>query len=53
MPRRENYLWRNYKRYQKSMEILSNIDSGWPWLQQPLYIITVIFGKRILLRKEI
>jgi len=49
MPRRENYLQKNYGRYWKSMGTLSNVCR----YTAPLHVIIVIFRKRILIEKEI
>jgi len=49
MPRRENYLQENYRRYWKSMGTLSNVCR----YAAPLHVIIVIFRKRILIEKEV
>ena len=48
MPRRENYLQENYGRYWKSMGTLYNVCR----YAAPLYVIIVIFRKRILIEKK-
>jgi len=58
MPRRENYIWKNYGICWKSIGTLSNISKYKSWMTLakytvPLYVIIVIFGKRRLTESRI